>query len=133
MHEPDPTMAELVGQVYAQAPAPLRSTLLEQLLRPLGLLSLVAVAGGVFARLKSRSGWHDGPPPLDHLGEIDTGHVIALVDHVQQVSVEAVDGLLRTIAGSPLLAGSSAAALLAALLMQRRHARRAMPDEGAPS
>ncbi len=143
MHEPvpsplptpcaDPTVAELVGEVYAQAPGPLRSTLLEHRQRPRRLLSRVAVARGVFARLKSRTGWHDGPPSLDDLADIDPGHVTALVDHVQQVSVEAVEGLVRTIASSPLLAGSAAAALLAALYMQRRQGRmRAVDTPGAP-
>jgi hypothetical protein len=110
---PLPDVPQLVGEVYAQAPAPLRSSLVEQLMRPLGLLSLVAVAGGAFARLKSRSGWHDGPPPLEHLREISAGDVAALAEHVQQVSSDAIDALLQGLANSPLLAGSAIAAVLA--------------------
>lgn len=111
---------DLVGRIYAEAPAPLRSTLLDQLMRPLGLLSLVAVAGGAFARLKSRSGWHDGPPPLEHLREISPADVVALAEHVQQVSSDAVDTLLQTLVNSPLLAGSVTAAVLAVSFARRR-------------
>ncbi len=121
----DTDVPTLLGQVYAQAPAPLRSTLLDQLLRPLGLLSLVAVAGGAFARLKSRRGWHDGPPALEHLRDISPADVVALVEHVQQVSADAVDAVLRSLATSPLLAGSVTAALLAVLFARRRRAAQA--------
>ena len=45
----DIAIPELVAAVYEAAPAVERGRLLEELLRPLGVLSLVAVAGGVFA------------------------------------------------------------------------------------
>lgn len=109
----------LVGEVYAQAPAALRSSLLEQLMRPLGLLSLVAVAGGAFARLRSRNGWHEGPPPLEHVRDIQPADVVALAEHVQQVSSDTLDHLLQMLASSPLLAGSVTAAVLAVWFARR--------------
>lgn len=114
-------LPHLFGEVYAQAPAALRSSLLEQLMRPLGLLSLVAVAGGAFARLRSRSDWQDVPPPLEYLRDIQPADVVALTDHVQQVSSDTVDRLLQMLAGSPMLAGSLTAAVLAVWFA--RHAR----------
>jgi hypothetical protein len=122
-----PEAPALLGQLYAQAAAPLRSSLLDQLLRPLGLLSLVVVAGGAFARLKSRSGWHDGPPPLEHLRDITPADVVALAKHVQQVSAEVVDALLRSLATSPTLTGSATAALMAVLYARSRRRRAADP------
>lgn len=97
-----------------------------QLLRPLGLLSLVAVADGIFARIRLRGG--GGEPlsvRLEDLQSVRPAHVLALADHAQQVSVEAVDGLAQLLLGSPALATSAAAVLLAALLMKRAQARAA--------
>ena len=50
--------------------------------------------------------------------------VVALVDYVQQVSVDAVDGLTHLLATSPRATGSAAAALLVTLLLRRAHSRR---------
>ena len=123
----DITIPQLVGQVFEAAPATERGKLLEQLMRPLGVLSLVAVAGGVFASLRFRAGWQDFHVRLEDAQRVNASDVIALVDYVQQVSVEAVDGLAQTLAASPIVAGSAAAALLVTLLLQRARSRR---DQG---
>ena len=114
----------LVAEVYAAAPDAERGRLLETLLRPLGVLSLVAVADGIFARVRFRSGWPDLHVPPQELARVRSTDVAALVDHVQQVSVETVDGLVQTITASPLLAGSAAAAVLVTLLLRRARERR---------
>ena len=41
-------LAQLVGKIYEVAPAPLQTRLLEQLLRPVGVLSLMAIANGIY-------------------------------------------------------------------------------------
>jgi hypothetical protein len=51
--------------------------------------------------------------------------VIALVDYVQQVSVNAVDGLAHLLSASPVLTSSAAATLLITVLVQRARTRRA--------
>ncbi len=122
----DVTIAQLVAQVYEAAPAAERGHLLEQLLRPLGVLSLFAVADGVFAKIRLRSGWQALDVRLEDIESVRAGQVAALVDHVQQVSVEALDGLGRWVAASPVLAGSAAAVVLAAVLL-RRGAQRSLP------
>ena len=45
--------------------------------------------------------------------------MVALVQHVQQVSIESVYGLAGLLKGSPVLAGSATAAMLLAVLVQR--------------
>lgn len=118
------SIAQLVGEVYEFAPPAERGRLLEHLLRPLGVLSLVAVANGIFASIRFRSGW----PELHVLAEdaqaVQPGDVITLVKHVQQVSIHAVDGLADMLASSPVMTGSAAAALLISLLVQRSRTRR---------
>ena len=120
----DNTIAQLVGQVYEAAPEAERRTLLEQLIRPLGVLSLVAVANGIFAKVRFRSGWQDFHVRLEDIRSVRAADVIALTAHAQQVSVEAVDGLAKILTASPMLSGSAAAALLMTLLVQRARTRR---------
>lgn len=124
-------VALLIGSLYRQAPMPTRQQLLRHLTRPLGLLSLAVVAGGIFARLRLRSGWPETHPPLDELRRIQSRDVVALADYVQQVSLQAVDGLTQLIAAEPLIAGSTVAAMLVTLLMLRTSNRTTTPDNDA--
>ena len=118
-------IARLVGQVYEAAPATERRRLLEHLMRPLGVLSLLAVADGIFAKIRFRSGWPDLHIRLEDAQNVQASDVITLVSYVQQVSVRAVDGLADMLAASPVMTGSAAAALLITLLVQRARTRRA--------
>ncbi len=123
------TVSQLVGEVYAQAPAPDRSRLLEYLLKPLGVLALVAVADGIFAKIRFRGGWNDLHVRLDDVNRVQPGDVTALVDRVQQVSGDAVDGLASIVSASPvIMATSAAAALLVAILVQHARTRRAAKE-----
>ena len=123
------TIPQLVAEVYEAAPAVERGHLLEVLLRPLGVLSLVAVADGVFAKLRFRSGWQSLSIRLEDLQSVRSADVVALVDHAQQVSVETVDGLAQMLSASPVLSGSAAAALLITVLVQRARARCPQNDD----
>ncbi len=119
------TVPQLVGQVYAAAPAIDRSHMLEHLLRPLGVLALVAVADGVFAKVRFRGGWPDLHVRLEDAQNVQASDVITLVDYVQQVSVHAVDGLAQMLTMTPMIATSAAAGLLVTLLLQRARSHRA--------
>jgi hypothetical protein len=121
----DMTIPQLVAEVYEAAPDVERGHLLAELLRPLGALSLVAIADGIFAKIRFRSGWQDLNVRVDDLQNVRAAHVIALVDHAQQVSVEAVDGLAQLLSSSPVMTGSAAAALLVTVLVQRARSRQA--------
>jgi hypothetical protein len=117
------TIALLVGEVYERAPLEERSRVIDQLLQPLGVLSLFAVAGGLFAKIRLRGGWENFSVRPEDLQNVRASDVIALVDYVQQVSVEAVDGLAQMLRASPMMAGSAAAALLVTLLVRRARVR----------
>ena len=112
---PDP-LPTLVAQVYEEAPPVVRGRLLEHLLRPLSLLSLSAVANGIFAKITLNNGWSKLTVSADDASLVDAGDVIALVNHVQQVSVQAIESLSKVISTSPVLTGSAAAAMLLTLL-----------------
>ena len=133
-HPPERLIPQWVADVYECAPAVERGHLLEQLLRPLGVLSLVAVAGGIFANVRFRGGWPDLHVRLEDIQSVRAAHVIALVDHAQQVSIETVDGLAQMLAASPLMSGSATAAMLVTALVQRARRRRdGNNDVGLPS
>lgn len=123
-------IAQLVAQVYETAPPALRINLLEQLLKPLGVLSLMAISNGIFAKIRFSSGWPDMHIRFEDAQKVQASDVIALVERVQQVSVTSVDGLAKMLTTSPVMAGSAAAALLATVLMQRARTRRAGDGEG---
>jgi hypothetical protein len=112
-------LPELVAKVYAAAPPADRRRLLEHLLKPLGLLSLVAVANGAFARLAANSGWSKLQFNAEDVQRIGRSEVIALVNHVQQVSTQAIDSLGHVISASPVLAGTAATGLLLSLLRKQ--------------
>lgn len=119
------SVSQLVGQVYESAPAAERSRLLEHLLKPLGILSLMAVANGIFAVMLFRSGAQLSHIRLEDTQNVHINDVIALVDHVQQVSVESVESLAQSFMDCSLIPASAAAALLVTVLLQRTEILRA--------
>lgn len=127
------SIAQLVGQVYEAAPPTLRGRLLEHLMRPLGVLSLLAVANGIFAKIRFRGGWPDLHVRLEDAQNVQASDVITLVSYVQQVSVHAVDGLADMLAASPVMMSSAAAALLMTVLVQRARTRRATDGQAGDS
>ena len=129
-------IAHLVGEVFETAPAPERAQLLEHLLRPLGVLSLVAVANGVFAKVLFQNPGRDLHVRLEDVQGIRASDVIALADFAQQVSIEAFDGLANLLSAWPTMAGSAAVALLITILVRRSRSRRTSADrfdDAAPS
>ncbi len=113
----------LVARVFEEAPAAMRGRLLEQLIKPLSLLSLVAVANGLFARITAGNGWSSREVNVEDANRVNPADVVALVHHVQQVSVQAVESLAKIISASPVLAGSAAAAMLLTLLASQARNR----------
>ena len=113
------SIAQLVGEVFAAAQPAEKSRLLAHLMKPLGLLSLVAIANGIFAKIRFRASWPDPHVVLEDVQNVQASDVITLVNYVQQVSTTAVDSLTDLLSASPLLTSSAAAALLVQVLMQR--------------
>jgi hypothetical protein len=118
------TVAQLVGKVYDDSPPGERGRLIEGLLRPLGVLSLAAVANGVFAKMRFRGGPHGVVVRPEDVQNVRSADVVALADHVQQAGVDAIDRLGPALMTSPVAAASAAAALLVAILVQRMRSRR---------
>lgn len=117
-------LSELVGSVYETAPPVEKTRLIAHLMRPLGILSLVAVANGIFAGIRFRGASLDFPVGLDDVQNVQTSDVIALTSHAQQVSVQAVEGLAQILSSSPVMMSSAAALLLVQILIRQSSHRR---------
>ena len=118
-------LTQLVGKVYEDAPISDRSRLLEALIRPMGVISLMTVANGLFAKIKFRSAhWQTWPANLEDIQSVGTGDVLALVDKVQQVTSDVITGLADVVASSPALTSSAAASVLLIMLLRARRAKR---------
>lgn len=130
----DEAIARLVGEIYEVAPMTERRRLLDQLLPFVGVLGLVAVANGIFARIRLRSDWIQSHFRVEDLAQVRASDVADLVARLQVMRVDAVDGLAQWVTGSPVLAGTAAAAMLVTLLMQRANRRAASVriDSGVP-
>ena len=113
-------LSSLLARVYASAGPADRARLLEVLMRPLGLLSLAAVADGLFVSWRLRDRW--GPPrvPAEETSRVRDADLAALAEHVLQVSTDILDGVAQALLASPVLLSSTSAALLLVLLMRRR-------------
>ncbi|MDR7307727.1 hypothetical protein [Rhodoferax saidenbachensis] len=122
--EKERMVSQLVGKIYETAPAAVRSNLILTLMKPLGVLSLVAVADGIFAKIRFRGGWPDVQVLPDDVKNVEPQDVVALTHYAQQVSLHVLDGLARVVTSSPVLATSAAAALLIHILMQRHGVER---------
>lgn len=123
-------VAELIGVVYTEIPPVEQRHVLSQILKPLGLLSLAAVANGVFARLWLRGDSQHEHLRLDDAQNLAPGDIVTLVHFVQQVSAETIEGLASSLCTSPALAGSAAASVLLRVLMRRIQERRGVQPAG---
>ena len=110
------SIPELVSSVYEESPAPVRTRLVECLVRPLGPLAVVAIAAGAFRHLLFRLGHDAVPISSADLSRITSEHVVELTRYVAQCSPDALRQLGVLIADRPLGAVTiSDVALLIAL------------------
>ena len=120
----DTTIPELVGKIYDAAPATERCRMLEYLMKPMGVLALVGVCNGIFAKIWFRSGWHDLHIRPEDAQTVQSIDVISLVNYVQQASAETINGLASLLTTSPMMVYSAATAMLVTLLVRRIQTRR---------
>jgi hypothetical protein len=120
-----PDVPVLVAAVFEAAPPPERKRLLELMIRPLGLLSLAAVANGIFAKMGLRSNWTSISIQAEDVSSVQRDDVMALALHVQQMGAHAFDGMRTVLTNSPALMGTTAAVLLLTLLTQEYKRRNA--------
>jgi hypothetical protein len=123
--------ARLVSRVYRTASEPLRADMLACLLRPLGTLSLVAVASGAFAGMLQRNGTAPERVPLDDAARYSSEQILELAVFVQEASPDALQQVTSLLTQHPMgMTAFSASALL--LLYRKLRQPTAAPSETAP-
>lgn len=111
------SVARLISRAYRTAREPLRARMVQRLLRPLGTLSLIAVASGAFGRLLHGKG---GVPGIDEFARYSDRQVLDLAQFVQDVDPAALQQVIGLLSENPLgVAALTAAAI--ALLYRRMH------------
>lgn len=115
-------VSKLVGKVYQSAAPDERGLLIRLLVQPLGILSLFAVANGVFAKLRLQGGLSGMSTRLE---EVQVDDVVELASFAQQVSEQAMHSLVQWLSASPVLVSSAAAAILVKILLDHTSQRRA--------
>lgn len=109
-------LAPLVADFYAEAPPPLRMTLLRTLLRPVGPLALAGIAAGAFASLLPASRWQGARVTPESVSDIGADAVFELARYVEQKSPELLTRLPDAVGDSRVwMATVSGALLLMAL------------------
>ena len=111
--------ARLVSRIYRYANAPLRAEMLACLLRPLGTLSLVAVASGAFATLLQRdNGAALVSIPLEMAARYSSEQILELTLFVHEVNPSALGQLTALL--SVGATGAVALSASALVLLSRR-------------
>ena len=115
---------QLVARVYGDAPAEMRRAILISIAKPLGLLSLVAVANGVFSKAVFQDSQATPHISLEQIPSIALQDVWTLIDFAYQVSGNAFNELAQLIPASPSVAATASALLLLTWIAQRKRRRR---------
>lgn len=115
---------ELLARVYQASEPGTRARLLETLLRPLGPLALLAVAGGAFAALRKRNGWDSLQVTLDDTARIGAGQVQDLAAYVMQSAPQVLAQVADVLDDQPTALAGVGALLVLQLLRLGAHTRR---------
>lgn len=103
---------ELIADVYRSATAPLRTRLLECLLRPVGPLGLVTIAAGAFGLFLQRGDYrHLSIGPEDAM-RISPDQMLELARYVEQASPESFLQIVPLLSDNMVGVASVAASVL---------------------
>lgn len=111
-------IARLVSRMYRAANGAMRADMLAGLLRPLGILSLVAVASGAFARLLRRDGVVPDAISTEDIVRYSSDQILELTLFVHEVSPEALQQLAEQLAQNAT--GMTALSAAALVLLHRK-------------
>jgi hypothetical protein len=108
----------LVARLYRAASEPLRARMLACLLRPLGTLSMAAVAAGAFGHLLHRGGAARDSVALEDASRYSSDQILELARFVQEVNPQALAQLAGLLSDNAM--GVAALSASALVLLYRR-------------
>jgi len=113
-------IARVVSRVYRAANGAIRADMVAHLLRPLGLLGLVSVASGAFARLVQRDGLVPDPISAEDIVRYSSEQIRELTIFVHEVDPDALQPLIEQLTQNGMgIAALSTAALVMLLRSSR--------------
>ncbi|HEY6134945.1 MAG TPA: hypothetical protein VIW70_13270 [Rubrivivax sp.] len=115
-------IARVVSRVYRAASDATRADMLAHLLRPLGVLGLVSVASGAFARFVRRDGLVPETISAEDIVRYSSEQIRELTMFVHEVDPDALQALLDQMAQNGM--GIAALATVALVLLRRRSRER---------
>jgi len=118
-------VARLVARAYRSASEPLRARMLACLLRPLGTLSLVAVASGAFGRFLHRDRATLDTSAIDEVARYSGDQFLELARFVHEVNPETLQQLVALLADNTM--GVAALSASAIALIYRRMQPQVVP------
>jgi hypothetical protein len=125
-------IAKVVSRVYRAGNDTLRADMLTHLLRPLGVLGLVAVASGAFAGLVRRDGLVPDTISAEDMVRYSSEQIRELTMFVHEVNPEALQPLIEQLAQNAMgIAALSTAALV--MLLRSSRGRSALSRKIASS
>jgi hypothetical protein len=116
---------QLVGEVYREAPPPLRARLLECLLKPVRPLPLVAVAAGAFGTFLHRESWSRVSVSIEDAVRFSADQVFELARYVEQFQPETFRQIGSVLAENPVCMATLSGSLLLMALRRWLPATRA--------
>jgi len=123
-------IARVVSRVYRAANGGVRADMLAHLLRPLGVLGLVSVASGAFARLVRRDGLVPDTISAEDMVRYSSEQIRELTIFVHEVNPEALQPLVEQLAQNGMgIAALSTAALV--MLLRSTRARSSLSRKTA--
>ena len=126
-------VARLVSRAYRTASKPLQARMLACLLRPLGTLSLVAVASGAFGRFLHRDPATPDTSATEEVARYSSGQVLELARFVHEVNPETLEQLVGLLADNTMgVAALSASAIVLLYHRMRPLADRSSRPSGLP-
>ena len=95
----DPT-PEQVGDLFEAASPDDRLKIVEHLIRPLGVMPLVTVADGVFAKIRFKGGWPALNIQRQDIAALRRRDVVQLAEYLQQEDERVLHGLMYRLPSS---------------------------------
>lgn len=120
-------VARLVSRAYRSASEPLRARMLACLLRPLGTLSLVAVASGAFGKFLHRDRATLDMSAIDDIARYSGDQFLELARFVHEVNPETLQQLVALLADNTV--GVAALSASAIALIYRRMQPQVVPAQ----
>jgi hypothetical protein len=124
-------IARVVSRVYRAANGAARADMLAHLLRPLGLLGLVSVASGAFARLVQRDGLVPDTISAEDIVRYSSEQIRELTMFVHEVNADALQPLIEQLAQDGM--GIAALSTAALVMLHRRSGGRSAGSHKADS